>query len=369
MKRWSILVLLIAGCGTPKPVTPVDSPKDAFGEPIQTSATSNEPLPAFSLATSEYPSWSTFIVAGKAGLINPAKGGQHGTLELKHGVDVVIEVKDYDPCLTAYSNGACDAVCMTNMDSLNPSMSRSSTAICPTSTSVGADKVIAVGIENVDQLKDVPVRGLEKSVSQYCFVRGLKTQGKNPAEYKFSNLDPAPASTALQTGSEEIKAICVWNPFALQTLRTAKGAKCIFSSDLIPGEIVDMVVVANESLAKPKGPEFATCLCDIQYEVNKRLRSVDSKVADATLTALGQDFSNLPLEDMRVVIQETSFYWTAQDGINWFRSDDFKKKMETVISTCQEIGVLEAGKMPTIGYGDSSKQLNFDAQFMEKVAD
>lgn len=361
MKWWTILlvVLVLVGCGAPEPQTQ---------SPTQTSATSNEPLPSFSLATSEYPSWSTFIVAGKAGLINPAKGGQHGPLEVKHGVDVVIEVKDYDPCLTAYGNGACDAVCMTNMDSLNPAMGRPSTAICPTSTSVGADKVIAVGVDDIDQLKSLTIRGLEKSVSHYCYVRGLEVKGKNPAEYKYANLDPAAGATALQTDSAEVKAICVWNPFALQTLRTAKKSKCIYSSDLIPGEIVDMIVVANESLAKPGGEAFAVCLCDIQYEVNKRLQSTDPKVADAALTALGKDFSNLPLDDMRIVIKETSFYWTAADGIAWYKSDDFKKKMDIVVKTCQKIGVLAPDKAPTIGYGDASKQLNFETKYMEKVA-
>lgn len=368
MKRFVVLmcVAVLVGCSAepPKKLTSSTS-REATPVPV-TQPT--EPLPVFTVFTSEYPSWSTLIVAGKAGLVNPKTGGTYGPLELKWGVDVVVEAKDYDPCLTAYSNGATDAVCITGLDALNPALGRVSTGICPTSTSVGADKIIAVGIDNVDQLKGVTTRGLDKSVSRYVHYRGLEVLKKNPADYPFSNLDPAPAATAIQTGSTEIKAICVWNPFALQTLRTAKKSKCLFDSSLIPGEIVDMMVIGNDSLAKPKGPEFACCLCDMQYSVNQKLQSSDPKVADAALTALGKDFSNLPLDDMRIVIQETRFYWTAADGIKWYKSDEFKQKMQTVVATALKVGILEPGKVPSVGYGEKGKQLNFDAQYMEKVA-
>jgi NitT/TauT family transport system substrate-binding protein len=328
----------------------------------------NAELPVFNLATSEYPSWSTYMVAGKGDLINPKKGGEHGRLEKQWGVDVVLEVKDYDACLTMFGSGTADAVCMTNMDSLNPALTRACTAICPTSTSVGADKVIAVGVEKPEELKGMKVYGLEKSVSEYLFVRGLEKNNLNPADFSFANLDPAAAATALQTGSEKVKAICVWNPFALQTLRKNKDAKNIFDSSVIPEEIIDMVVIGNNSLKKEKGEAFAACLCDIYYEVNKQLESDDKKVADAALTALGEDFADLPLEDMRIVVKETRFYKTPEAGIKLFKDEKFQNEtMPTVVKTCEKIGVLEEGKKPTIGYGDSSKQLNFDPQYMEKV--
>ena len=37
--------------------------------------------------------------AAKAGLINPKEGGEPGSLEKKWGVDIVLHVKDYDPCV------------------------------------------------------------------------------------------------------------------------------------------------------------------------------------------------------------------------------------------------------------------------------
>jgi len=373
MKRIAIFGMLLAvttliGCGGNDggDAAPDNSGEQASG---QTGQTSNDSYPAFVHTASEYPSWSTFMVAAKAGLINPEQGGQHGTLETKYGVDVVLQVKDYDPCITLYANGTCDSTCITNMDALNPAMGRKTTIIMPTSTSAGADKVIAVGATSIDDLKGLTTYGLAKSVSQYCFVRGLQTQGLNPADFQFKNLDPAPAATALQTGSGDVKAISVWNPFALQTLRTNKDAKEIFSSTTIPEEIIDCVVIGNDSLEKPKGKEYAACLCEIFYEVNKRLNSSDSSVSDATLTALGEDFSKLPLEDMRIVVQETRFYGTPAAGIALFENQKFQTQtMPTVITTCQQIGVLEEGQQPTVGFNDDSKQLNFTTEFMRQAS-
>lgn len=324
-------------------------------------------MPVFSLAVSEYPSWSTFVVAKKAGLINGTEQGEPGTLEKKWGVRLKLEVKDYDPCLTMYGGGSVDACAMTNMDALNPAMSRPSTVIMPTSTSVGADKIITVGIDDVAGLKGKKTYGLAKSVSEFVFRRCLDKRGLNPKDYPFANLDPAAAATALQSGSDKgIQSICVWNPYALQTLRTQKGAKCLMSSADIPEEVIDCVVMATDSLKKPGGKEAAWLICDVFYNVCQRLDN--PKSADVTLKALGEEFSKLPVEDMRICTKETRFYNTPQAGIKLFDNADFQNKtMPTVVKTCQAIGILEKGA-PSIGFRDESAKLNFDPIYMQKIA-
>lgn len=363
MKRittFALLMALVAGCGAPKP--------DAEKKPEDTKITKGAGLPVFTVATSEYPSWSTLIVAGKAGLVNPEKGGKSGPLEEKWGVDLVIEVKDYDPCLTLYAGTQVDAVCITNVDALNPALGRPSTFICPTSTSVGGDKVIGVGLDKAEDLKGVKTYGLAKSVSQFVFVRCLQKRGLNPADHPFENLDPAAAATALQSGTGEIKSICVWNPYALQTLRLNDKSKSVMSSADIPEEVIDGIVVGNDALEKEGGANFACLLCDTFYSVCKLLTDPDQKKADATLTAIGEDFSKLPLEDMRIVIKDTSFYLTANDGKGLFDSPVWRDKMETVVKTCHLIEVLPKDKAPTIGFDDPAAQLNFTTKYMDAVS-
>lgn len=361
MKRFACLGLLmmamaIIGCG---------GKNAAQNDPVD-SGKRNATLPAFSLSVSEYPSWSTYMTAGKVGLINPEQGGKHGELEAKYGVDVVLNVVDYDKCIELFGSGASDAVCITNMDVLPIAVSRKSTAICPTSTSVGADQCIVNGVNDIDDLKNHQIHLLTKSVSEYTVFRCLEKQGKNFRDYKVKHYAPEAAATALESNSPDVKAICVWNPFALNVTKKNKDAKILFSTDTIPEEVVDMVVVANEVLQKDRGKEFAKCLCDVFYRVNQRLENSDT--ADETLQMLGEDFSDLPVDDMRLVVKETRFYKTPEAGTALFASDKFKDTMKTVIRVCQEIEVLgkEADSL-AIGYNTASSDeynLTFDPQYM-----
>ena len=113
----------------------------AFALVIGTNITALAAPPSFSLAWSEYPSWSVFGVANELKLIDGAQGKQ-GPIEKKWNVDIVLKEAEYDPCLTMYGAAQCDAVCITTLDALNPSLSRPSVVILPTSTSYGADALI-----------------------------------------------------------------------------------------------------------------------------------------------------------------------------------------------------------------------------------
>ena len=72
-------------------------------------------LPAFSLAWSEYPSWSVFGVAHEFGLVNGA-AGKTGPIEEKYGIDLVLKEADYDGCIVMYGAAQCDAACLTNIN-------------------------------------------------------------------------------------------------------------------------------------------------------------------------------------------------------------------------------------------------------------
>lgn len=360
MKRLFVLLLVFIFAGCQGKVETVPSTNDAPAETSKGTA-----VPTFSIASSEYPSWSTLMVAAKAGLINAEKGGKPGTLEEKWNVDVVLFVKDYDPCITAYANEAIDAVCITNIDCLAVSMSVPSTAILATSTSVGGDKIIAVdGIDSVEKLKGVSVYGLAKSVSQFLHQRMIEKYNLDAKDYPFLSLDPAAAATSLQTGSNSTKAIDVWNPFALETLRTSPSAKVVFDSSSIPEEIIDMIVVSNKALEKEGANRFACCLCDAFYQICDKLENADTK--KTTLTALGEDFCKLSPEDMEICCKDTQFYKNPDSAIKLFSSPEFKKTMETVVATCKAIGIPDNSLKPVIGYNDKKSELNFSTVYMEE---
>jgi NitT/TauT family transport system substrate-binding protein len=320
---------------------------------------------AFSLAWSEYPSWSVFGVAHEEKLIDGAEG-KTGPIEEKWGVDIVLKEAEYDPCLSMYGSEACDAVCITNMDILNPALGRKSVAILPTSTSVGADACIVTGVDDVQALRGHKVYGLAKSVSEYCFARNLERLGEKEADHKFTNMDPGAAAQAMQTKQEGYNAIMVWNPFVLQTLKTRPDAKVLFDSSSMPGEIIDMVVVAEKSLARPKGKAFAHAVIDTYYELNRML--ADPARRDKTLVALGAKFSSLGVEEMRKVVEQTAFYKTPDEALALFTGPELPKTMKTVVDFCVSHQIVD--KEPAVGYGAAGgAQLRFDPSFIQAVKD
>lgn len=325
-------------------------------------------VPSFSLAWSEYPSWSTFGVAHELGLIN-GKKGKLGPIEEKWGVDIELKEAEYEPCLVMYAAGQCDAVCITNMDVLNPSLTRKSAAVLPTSTSFGADACIVTGeIKDVKDLKGKKVRGLAKTVSEYCFARNLELLGEKEADYDFTNMDPGAAALAMQLKQKGHDAIVVWNPFVLETLNKRKDTKVLFDSTTIPGEIIDMVVVAQDALDRPKGKEFACAVIETFYAVSKRIE--DPATSDETLVALGEKFSHLDLESMKKVVQQTKFYKTSAEGLGLFAGAELPGIMDKVVAFCVSHEVV--AKKPVVGYGDKAAaadaMLRFDPTYMEAAA-
>jgi NitT/TauT family transport system substrate-binding protein len=334
-------------------------PNDKAGTPNASS----EPPPVFSLAWSEYPSWSVFGVAETNGLLDGAEGSM-GEMERKWNVDIVLKQLDYDPCLQAYGASTVDAVCMTNMDSLAPSISRPSVGILPTSTSVGADACIVVGIDSIEALKGKETFGLERSVSQYCFERVLELNNQKPADFTFKNMDPGAAAQAMQLKDASISSIMVWNPFVMSTLRARSDSKVLFDSSAIPEEIIDMVVVSKDSLAKKGGQNFAYAIIETFYEINKLMG--DPKTSDETLVAIGSKFSSLGLEDMKKVVEQTRFYKNADEALALLKGDKFQKETTPkVVEFCVSHGMVE--KAPSVGFGQADAQFNIDPSFLEAI--
>ena len=324
------------------------------------------PAPVFSLAWSEYPSWSTFGVASDRGLIN-GKQGEMGPIEKKYNVDIVLKQADYDACLLLYGSGEADAVCMTNMDALNPVATRKGTAILPTSTSDGADAVIVTpAINTVDDLKGKPVYGLSQSVSEYMFVRNLELQGNDPKDFTFTMKDPSAAAQAMQLSQDGYDAIAVWNPFVLQTLQKRPDTKVLFDSTTIPGEIIDMVIVGQDSLKKPGGDRFAQAVAETYYGVCGMM--ADSSKREETLVALGEKFSSLDAKSMETVVTQTKFYDTPAKGIDVLTGDKLKETMAKVVDVSKQIGLVKDA--PTLGYGKGATgDMVFDPEYLQALSE
>lgn len=360
MRIPALLALLLAACGGTSTEGPAPD-QQATKQP-------EAPPPAvFSLAWSEYPSWSTFGVAHEVGLLN-GKKGQMGEMEKKWNVDVVLHEADYDSCITMYGSGQVDAAALTNMDSLPAALTMPTVGILPTSTSVGADALIVSGdITDITQLKGKNVYGLALTVSEYTFARNLEILGESADDYTFTNMDPAAAALAMQQKQDGYQGIVVWNPFVLETLSKRDDAHVLFDSSTIPGEIIDMVVVSQSALDKPGGDAFAHAVIDTFYAICDRM--ADPATRDDTLVALGEKFSHLDLEAMKTVVQQTRFYKSPGEALALFTGGDLPGVMDKVVAFEEGHGMLNS--KPDIGYGPKAAapgaHFRFDPSYIQKV--
>ena len=77
---------------------------------------------------------------------------------------------------------------------------------------------------------------------------------------------------------------------------------------------------------------FACAVIEAYYEVNKAL--ADTAKRDETLIAIGEKFSNLDLEQMETVVEQTKFYGTPDKGLAVLTGANLPKIMEKVVSFC-----------------------------------
>jgi hypothetical protein len=154
-------------------------------------------------------------------------------------------------------------------------------------------------------------------------------------------------------------AIIVWNPFVMETLNRRDDVHVLFDSTKIPNEIIDTVAVAQASLDKPGGREFACAVIDTYYAVNQRLAAPATR--DDTLVALGEKFSHLDLASMKKVVQQTKFYATPKEGLAVLTGPELREIMKKVVDFCVVHGITT--RTPKVGYGGKAEAKEVDLRF------
>ena len=156
----------------------------------------------------------------------------------------------------------------------------------------------------------------------------------------------------------------VWNPFVMETLAKRSDVKVLFDSTAIPQEIVDGVIMSQESLKKKGGAAFASAIIEAFYTTTAKLNAPDAR--EATLTALGEKFSGLDSEAMNQIVHQTKFLSSPGQAIALFGSDELKATMDKVVSFCVDHEIT--GRAPTLSFAQpaADTELAFDAQYIKK---
>ena len=319
----------------------------------------------FRVAWSHYTGWEPWGYAQTTGIIK--KWAQ------KHGIDVdVVLVNDYVESINLYTGGRFDACAMTNMDALTiPAVGGiDTTALIVGSFSNGNDGIVLKQGNAVKDLKGRSVKLVEFSVSHYLLARALAMNGMTERDVRTVNTSDADIAAIF--ASDPKGAAVTWNP-PLQQARNAKGAKMIFDSSQIPGEIIDLMVVktaAPESLRKT--------LAGAWYEVMRVMNGRDKAAGDA-LEAMAKGAGGT-LAEFKAQLATTALFHSPAEAAKFAAGADLKKTMEQVRTFTFSKGLFGKGAKSKdfigIEFPDRSVlgnaknvKLRFDASVMQLAAD
>ena len=322
----------------------------------------------YKIAWSIYVGWMPWDYAAQSGIVEKwAK---------KYGITIeVVQFNDYIESINQYTVGAFDGCTMTNMDALTipAAGGRDSTALIVGDFSNGNDGIVLKGADKtLAQIKGQNVNLVELSVSHYLLARALATAKMSERDLTVVNTSDADIVAAFAT--DDVTAVVTWNPL-LAEVRAMPDVTPVFDSSMIPGEIIDMLVVSTEALEDPR---FGKALVGAWYETMATM-SAAGAAGDAARTQMAEA-SGTDLAGYDAQLAATQMFYTPQPALEFVRSPALGTTMANVASFSFEHGLLGEGA-PDAGFigielpsgqvlgAESNVKLRFDDTYMQMAAD
>ncbi len=315
-----LLALLIAGLATMQNVQAKDN---------------------YRIAWSHYTGWEPWEFIRHSGLLDKWAG--------KYGITIQLDlVNDYIESINLYTGGTYDGCVMTNMDALTiPSIGGvDSTALIVGDFSNGNDGIVTKVGTAVKDLKGRQVKLVELSVSHYLLARALEMNGMKEKDLIVVNTSDADIAAIF--ASEAEGSVVTWNPPLMQC-RAVEGAKLIFDSSQIPGEIIDMMVVrsnAPDSLKK--------ALTGAWYEA-MQIMSGKAAGTDEAIAYMAS-FAGGTIDEFKAQLATTAMFYKAEEAAAFTRGEKIKQTMDYVRSFSFSHGL----------YGDADSKDFVGIEFPDK---
>ncbi|MEQ9608882.1 MAG: putative urea ABC transporter substrate-binding protein [Kiloniellaceae bacterium] len=323
---------------------------------------------SFRVAWSIYVGWMPWAYAAEKGIVDKWAD--------KYGLSIeVVQINDYIESINQFTAGAFDGCVMTNMDALSipAGGGLDSTALILGDFSNGNDGVVVKGDLGLADLKGKNVNLVELSVSHYLLARALDSAGIAERDLTVVNTSDADMVAAFKTA--EVEAVVTWNPL-LSEIAAEPGAKVLYTSADIPGEIIDMLVVNTETLAD--NPDFGKALVGAWYETMSIMMKDDAE-GKAARTFMGE-LSGTDLAGYDAQLATTKMFYEPAEAVDFAKSEKLTETMDVVRNFLFDHGILGEGA-PSPDYvgmafpggstlGDTANtKLRFDLDFMQMAAD
>lgn len=331
------------------------------------SDTPPEKRTEYSIGWSIYAGWMPWPYAAQAGIVKKWAD--------KYGLKInIVQVNDYAESVNQFTAGKLDGVTVASMDALTipAAAGKDTSAIIIGDYSNGNDGVVAKGAGSIAELKGQPINLVKLSVSHYLLARALDKAGMTLRDVKTINT--ADADIVAAFGSPDVKAAVTWNP-QLSAITAQPGAKLLFSSADVPGEIIDLLVVdtaaikANPNLGKAlTGIWFETiALMQRQDEAGKAARAAMARLAGATPEQFDQQLATTFFYSDPKAAVAAATSPALVTTMTRVRDFSFARGLFKGASTADAVGIgFPGGK----ALGDPARiTLRFDDQFMKMAAD
>ena len=322
----------------------------------------------YRIAWSIYVGWMPWGYAQESGIVD--KWAE------KYGITIeVVQFNDYIESINQYTAGAFDGCTMTNMDALTIPAAGGvdSTALIVGDFSNGNDGVVLKGADkSLADIRGQNVNLVELSVSHYLLARALASADMTERDLTVVNTSDADIVAAFST--DDVTSVVTWNPL-LAEITAMPDVSPVFDSSMIPGEIIDMLVVSTEAADDPR---LGKALVGAWYETMAAM-SAEGADADAAKTHMAVA-SGTGLAGYNAQLAATQMFFTAAPAVEFVRSDALGETMASVAAFSFEHALLGEGA-PDAGYigielpggevlgSKTNVKLRFTDRFMQMAAD
>ena len=293
----------------------------------------------------------------------------------KYGITVdVVQINDYVESINQYTAGAYDGCAMTNMDALSVPAAGGvdTTALIVGDYSNGNDGIVLKSKAALADIKGQKVNLVEFSVSHYLLARALESV--KLSEKDITTVNTSDADMVAAFGTADVSAVVTWNPLLTQIAETP-GAKLVFNSSSIPGEIIDIMMVNTATLKD--NPNFGKALVGAWYEL-MGIMSSPGEAGIAVRTEMAKA-SGTDLAGFDGQLKTTQMFYKPAEGVAFSKDPKLAATMQFVAKFLFDHGILGQGAKSAedVGVefpggkviGDKSKvNLRFDPAYMEMAA-
>lgn len=331
------------------------------------SAAIADDKPTFKLAWTIYVGWMPWDYGQANGIVKKWAD--------KYDINIdVVQVNDYVESINQYTAGGFDATVMTNMDALTiPAASGvDSTALIIGDFSNGNDGVVLKGDKKLTDIKGQNINLVELSVSHYLLARALDSISLTERDVRVVNTSDADLVAAFTT--KDVTAVTTWNPLLSEITAMPKTSK-VFDSSMIPGEIIDLLVVNTQTLAD--NPKLGKALTGAWYEIMATMQG-DSEMAIKARSFMAEA-SGTDLAGYDAQLASTKMFYRAEDAVAFNQSAALMETMAKVAEFSFQHGLLGEGasdakfigiETPAGVYGDKGNiKFRFNPEYMQMAID